>query len=285
MKKIRGIKMSQDIHPFNDKATAILKYEPIELNGLVYYPLKVADYEKWQAIKPVLTLRQGTLPAVYACMTFLQCAWALQYDALKQGNTKSNLWDILACLMFLSLRLSDGDMIQPIGNSEDPRTVSAMRIVKNGEQFDIGPMEFAQVRKLIADQNGAELPDEADNPDLIEAAEDIMSQCDIHVKADLGDMLTSVSSVRNIRRADVMEWPIKEFDDELRAINRRFGFFLASIAQAQGAKFPKGNPYPTWIFEKSKDEFAGLISMEKLSSDHHASFIQSDSPPPKNITI
>lgn len=274
--------MSQIAHPFNDKATAILKYEPIELNGLVYYPLKVVDYEKWQALKPVLTLRQGTLPAVYACMTYLQCVWALQYDALKQGNNQSNLWDMLACLMFLSLRLSDRDMIQPIGNPEDPRMVTAIRIVKDGEEYDIGAFEFARVRRLIAEQNGAELPDEADNPDLIEAAEDMARSSNTKLKAELGDMLTSVSSVRNIRRADILDWSVKEFDDEVRAINRRFGFFLASIAESQGAKFPKGNPHPTWIFDKDKDEFAGLISLEKLSSDHKTSFLQGDSAPIPN---
>lgn len=275
--------MSQEIHPFSDKCAAILKYEPIELNGLVYYPLKVTDYEKWQAIKPVLTLRQGTLPAVYACMTYLQCVWALQYDALKQGNNQSNLWDMLACLMFLSLRLSDRDMIQPIGNPDDPRMVTAIRIVKDDEEYDIGALEFAQVRKLIAEQNGAELPDEADNPDLIEAAEDMARSSNTKLKAELGDMLTSVSSVRNIRRADILDWSVKEFDDEVRAINRRFGFFLASIAESQGAKFPKGNPHPTWIFDKDKDEFAGLISLEKLSSDHKTTFLQGDSAPIPNI--
>lgn len=274
--------MSQEIHPFTDKCAAILKYEPIELNGLVYYPLKVTDYEKWQAIKPVLTLRQGTLPAVYACMTYLQCVWALQYDALKQGNNQSNLWDMLACLMFLSLRLSDRDMIQPIGNPDDPRMVTAIRIVKDDEEYDIGALEFAQVRKLIAEQNGAELPDEADNPDLIEAAEDMARSSNTKLKAELGDMLTSVSSVRNIRRADILDWSVKEFDDEVRAINRRFGFFLASIAESQGAKFPKGNPHPTWIFDKDKDEFAGLISLEELSADHKTTFLQGDSAPIPN---
>lgn len=274
--------MSQEIHPFSDKCAAILKYEPIELNGLVYYPLKVVDYEKWQAIKPVLTLRQGTLPAVYACMTYLQCVWALQYDALKQGNNQSNLWDMLACLMFLSLRLSDRDMIQPIGNPDDPRMVTAIRIVKDDEEYDIGALEFAQVRKLIAEQNGAELPDEADNPDLIEAAEDMARSSNTKLKAELGDMLTSVSSARNIRRAEILDWSVKEFDDEVRAINRRFGFFLASIAESQGAKFPKGNPHPTWIFDKDKDEFAGLISLEKLSSDHKTTFLQGDSAPIPN---
>ena len=270
--------MSQFVHPFIDKATAILKYEPIELNGLVYYPLKVMDYEKWQACKPVLTMRQGTLPAVYACMTFLECVWALQFDAMQKGNDQVKVWDLLACLMFLSLRLSDGDMIQPIGNPDDPRKITAIRIVKNGDSHDIGVFDFATVRKLIADQNGAELPDEADNPDIIEAAQDMM-RSDIRIKADLGDMLTSVASARNMRRADLVDWSVKEFDDEVRAISRRFGFFLSSIAESQGAKFPKGNPHPTWVFDKDKDEFAGLISLDKLSADHRASFAQSEAAP------
>lgn len=264
--------MSNAIHPFENKSQAILRYEPIELNGLVYYPIKVADYEKWQATKPVLCLRQGTLPAAYACMTFLQCVWALHVDAMMHGNSGGDIWGRLACLLFLSLRLSDEDKIQPIGNPEDPRTITAIRITKDGEPHDIGAFEFPTVRKLIADQNGAELPDEADNPDLIEAAQDIANAQSMNVKADFGDMLSSVASARNVRRAELMEWTVKEFDDEVRAINRRFGFFLASIAESQGAKFSKGNPHPTWLFEKEKDEFAGLISMEKLSADHHTSF-------------
>lgn len=274
--------MSQTIHPFENKAAAILRYEPIEMNGLVYYPIRVVDYEKWQAVKPVLTMRQGTLPAVYACMTFLQCVWALQYDANAHGDMAVRTWDLLACLMFLSLRLSDRDMIQPLGNKNDPRTITAIRITKDNETYDIGAMEFARVRMLIAEQNGAELPDEADNPDLIEAAEDMArAKSNVPIKADLGDMLTSVSSERNIRRSELMEWSVKEFDDELRAINRRFGFILASIAESQGAKFPNGNPHPTWIFDKGKDEFAGLISLDKLTSDHHASFTQSSNSAPE----
>ena len=273
--------MSEAIHPFSDKYTAILKYEPIEMNGLVYYPIKVADYEKWQACKPVLELRQGTLPAVYACMTYLQCVWALYFDAMGQDIDQGKLWLRLAQLMFLSLRLSDEDMIQPIGDPSDPRTITALRITKNGEQHDIGAFEFAQVRKLIADQNGAELPDEADNPDLIEAAQDIAAaNNNVNVKADFGDMLSSVASARNVRRSELLEWSIKEFDDELKAINRRFKFFLYSIAETQGAKFDNGNPYPTWIFEREKNEFAGLISMEKLSADHHTSFVQEDNSAP-----
>lgn len=273
--------MSNAIHPFSDKYTAILKYEPIELNGLVYYPIKVADYEKWQACKPVLELRQGTLPAVYACMTYLQCVWALYYDAMGQEIPQGKLWIRLAQLMFLSLRLSDEDMIQPIGDPSDPRTITALRITKNGEQHDIGAFDFAQVRKLIADQNGAELPDEADNPDLIEAAQDIAAaNSNVNVKADFSDMLSSVASARNVRRHELLEWPIKEFDDELKAINRRFKFFLYSIAETQGAKFDNGNPYPTWIFEREKKEFAGLISMEKLSADHHTSFVREDDSAP-----
>ena len=95
-------------------------------------------------------------------------------------------------------------------------------------------------------------------------------------------MLTSVACELKVRRAELLEWPIKEFDDEVRAINRKFGYFLASIAETQGAKFPKGNPHPTWMFDKAKDEFAGLISMDALSAAHHTSFTQEEQTPINN---
>lgn len=271
--------MSEAIHPFSDKRMAILRYEPIEMDGLVLYPIKVADYSKWQAVKPVLTMRQGTLPAVYACMPYLQCVWALQYDARERGDTSIGTWDYLAALMFLSLRLSDMDIIQPIGNPNDPRAITAMRIIKDGEEHDISTWDFLRYRQLIAELNGAELPDEADNPDLVEAAEDISNANSIHLKYDFADMLTSVSSEMKLRRADILDWTIREFDDVLRSIKRRYGHILASIAESQGAKFSHGNPYPTWIFDRAKDEFAGLIPLDRFQSEHNADIaISQDAP-------
>lgn len=273
--------MSHNTHPFSDRETAILRYEPIELNGLVYHPLRMADYNEWQALKPVLCLRQGTLPAVYACMTYLQCVWALDYSA----NTSKDLgfggiWSALARILFLSLRLSDSDKIQAIGvNPNDKKAISCIRIVKGETSHDISPMEFIGVRKLIADQNGAELPDEADNPDLVEAATDISNANSQQLNYSIPDMMTSVSSALGIRRKELFDWPIKEFEDEVRALRRRYGYFLASIAESQGAKFEKGNPYPTWLFDKAKDEFAGLISMSKIQADHRATINQSDVAP------
>lgn len=271
--------MSEAKCPFSDKTTAILKYEPIEMDGLVLYPIKVADYSKWQAVKPVLTLRQGTLPAVYACMPYLQCVWALQFDAYERGDKSHGTWDYLAALMFMSLRLSDTDIIQPIGNPSDPRTITAMRIIQDGEKHDISVWDFPRFRQLIAEQNGAELPDEADNPDLVEAAEDISNANSIPLKYDFADMLTSVASEMKIRRADILDWTIREFDDVLRSIKRRYGFILSSIAESQGAKFSHGNPYPTWIFDRGKDEFAGLISLEHFQNAHNADItITQDAP-------
>lgn len=271
--------MSENIRPFTDKRAAILNYEPIELNGLVCYPIKVADYGKWQVVKPVLILRQGTLPAAYACMNFLQCIWAMQYDAYCNGDTSNGPWDLLAGLMFLSLRLSDTDIIRPIGNPDDPRIVTAMRIIKGGETHDISVMDFPQFRRIIAEQNGAELPDEADNPDLVEAAEDMADSSNVGLKYDFSDMLTSVATALNLRRCDLMDWTVKEFDDVTRAIRRRYGHFLSFIAESQGAKFSHGNPYPTWLFDREKDEFAGLISLEKLQNDHNANIAVSEDAP------
>lgn len=272
-----GVKMSQRTHPLSNKEAALLNYEPIEMDGLVYYPITVADYSKWQAVKPVLCLRQGTLPAVYACMTYLQCIWALDFNA-KVGAEASGggPWSALVCILVLSLRLSDNDEIQAIGFDKTPNEISHIRIIKDGQQHDITPMGFNRVRELIAEQNGAELPDEADNPDIIEAANDIKNANAVSLNYSVADMLTSVASARGLRRKDLYDWPIKELEDEMRALRRRYGYFLASIAESQGAKFHGGNPYPTWMFDKAKDEFAGLISMEQLQSDHRASISTSE---------
>lgn len=272
--------MSEAIHPFKNKKEAILRYEPIELNGLVYYPITVADLDKWQALKPVLCLRQGTLPAAFACMTYLQCVWALDYSAKSNiGEGQDGIWNALLSILFLSLRLSDGDEIQAIGDPASPQTLTNIRIIKDGQETDITPMEFMQVRKLIAEQNGAELPDEADNPDLIEAANDMQLADPISFEYSDADYMTSVASAKGLRRKDLFSWPIKEFEDEARAIRRRYGYFLASIAESQGAKFKSGNPYPTWMFDKRKDEFAGLISLTDLQAEHHAQITESDTAP------
>ena len=272
--------MSEAVHPFSHKKEALLKYEPIELNGLVYYPITGADLDKWQALKPVLCLRQGTLPAVYACMTYLQCVWALDYSAKTNiGEGQNGIWNALLSVLFLSLRLSEGDEIQAIGDPASPQTLTSIRIIKDGQTHEITPMEFMQVRKLIAEQNGAELPNEADNPDLIEAANDVQNASDVSLDYSVADYMTSVASAKGLRRKDLFSWPIKEFEDEARALRRRYGYFLASIAESQGATFKGGNPYPTWMFDKRKDEFAGLISMSDLQAEHHARINESDTAP------
>lgn len=273
--------MSKAIHPFNDRKTAICKYEPIELNGLVYHPITMEHYTQWQALKPVLCIRQGTLPAVYACMTYLQCVWALNCEAEMPGKMVGfrGIWNSLAYILFLSLRLSDEDMIQPLGNQDSPNILTSIRIVKDGKAFEISAFDFQIARKLIADQNGAVLPDEADNPELVEAADDIRSKDNTPLHYDMGDMLTSVACAKGIRRNKLFAWPIREFEDELRALKRKYGYFLAAIAECNNARFSNGNPYPSWLFDREKDEYAGLVSMEQLQAAHHASITQQDQRP------
>ena len=275
--------MSETIHPFKDKRMALLKYEPIELMGLVYYPITVADLDKWQAVKPVLCLRQGTLPAAYACMTYLQCVWALSRSATADDDGHVELWNALLSILFLSLRLSDSDEIQAIGQSASPQTLTSIRIIKDGQEHEITPLEFLQVRKLIAEQNGAELPDEADNPELVEAAIDMQNSEEVKLEYREADYVTSIASAKGLRRKDLFDWPIKELEDEAKALRRRYGYFLASIAESQGAKFTGGNPYPSWMFDRTKDEYAGLISMDALQQEHHAQIRESDTAPAQNI--
>ena len=54
------------VHPFSDKRKALQKNEAVELEGMIYYPLLVEDYEIWQALAASghspCTIRRASIP-------------------------------------------------------------------------------------------------------------------------------------------------------------------------------------------------------------------------------
>lgn len=277
------------VHPFSDKRKALQKNEAVELEGMIYYPLLVEDYEIWQACKPVLLLRQGTLPVQYAVLPYLECVWAMSYDAaisrMMQGpEAGGGEWPALMKILFLSLRLSDKDEIVPLGKVSNQRALTAIQIKQGDRTYQITSAQFQQVRELIAELNGETLPDEADNPDLIQAQEDMNAANAVPLNTELNDLLASVASERRIRKSELFEWTIKEFEEEVRSISRRYGYLVAAIVEANGGKYKEGNPTPSWCFDREKSDTAGLISMDALQKAHNAA-ISTDQNAPNTPSI
>ena len=120
------------------------------------------------------------------------------------------------------------------------------------------PSKVGLLRELIALMNGVELPDEADNPELIQAEQDIrqMNQAfDLDINVD--DMKATVAMNQGMRMRDLDNWSILEFNLIKQAIDRDKHFMVYGIGEASGmVKYKNGNPVPSLFFNKKQESLA-----------------------------
>lgn len=221
--------------------------EPTEVNGIPLYPIRMERYMEWLDCKRALTVRQKTLPAAYAILPYLSALYAMDFDT--KGATG---------FMAQTVRLLAMATQQPVEtfeircDSADMRKLTAIVCQSPALTFRIEPSQFAKFRIALAQQNGADLPDEAQNPELVEAENDIAEQNNVPLKADVNDLLASVAYQCHVRLRDIAEWSIREFEAMRRAIDRDKRFALCAQAEAAGAKYKSGNPCPSWCFDRER---------------------------------
>ena len=124
------------------------------------------------------------------------------------------------------------------------------------------------VRRIIAAQNGYDIPDENWNPDLVRAAQQNAERKSTGgITFDLEALVYSVAFNCHARPADIWGWPIREFIQMQDAIDRTLNFQIYTLAEAVGmVKFTKGNPYPTWKFDRKSDMPTGFKSIAELDA-------------------
>lgn len=249
-----------NVHPFSDRRRGIQREEPIELYGLCFHPILVEDYETFSACKSALLLRQGTLPAVYAAMNYLACLWAYDYDA-HANNQQSGFFARMMGVLRLSLRFSDSDGIAPLLDKNDQRKLIGIRVRKGEVVSDISTKEFREVRQLIAEQNGETLPDESENPELLEALRDRAELNGEKLQVSFDDLLASVAFQSNTTVRELWGWTIKAFEQRRRAIDRHINHLICGIGEMSGnVSWKNGNPYPSWCFDKKVDTRTQFVS-------------------------
>ena len=145
---------------------ALWNEEPEEVNGIYVYPIHMRDYAEWCNCQRVLTIRQSTLPAAYAVMPYLSALHAM--DADMQIGLMYQVVKVLA----LATRQNPTDFYA-MCKEEDPRILNAIVCRASDTIFRIDASQFPKFREVIARQNGLELPDEAENPELVEAEHDL----------------------------------------------------------------------------------------------------------------
>lgn len=250
---------------------AILRGSPIEWNGLTLYPIKVSKFMEFNDAKEGIVLSQQTLPAKYAGMRYLEALFALDAECIERGEARPGLFARALKFLALALRLPDqtneqGQAILPFRiyvDPEDRKKLTSVEIRQGQTMIKMTPKDFAQIRPLLAEMNGLNLPNEAHNAELEAAERDIAAANSFELEFNFEDLVYSVSFQSHIPVEDIWELPMRSFSKMQEAIDRGIGYQLAYLSMAGGAKYPKGNPWPSWKFNKKRGLSAALIPMSQ----------------------
>ena len=129
------------------------------------------------------------------------------------------------------------------------------------------PLDFStRFRQIIAEQNGLELPDEAENIALVQDNEKLkeLNNKGKSLNVNLDDLIASVAYQSKVSEKEIMTWTVREFENRKKAIDRDKRFMLCGQAEMSGmVSFKSGNPAPSWQFDVL-DNSLGTMESSKL---------------------
>lgn len=262
--------MSQSLQ---DRKTLIRSGQPIEALELTFYPITMAQYDEYLLCREALSFRLASLPVEYAFMDYLSALWAAEVDAVKARSVRVGLFECALRLMYMSLRI-DYDITEALRNIKLKQTngrldIEYLSITQNGNTVRITPHVFSmQIRPLLAEMNGIELPDESHNIDLVESSEQLkrLKSSGIPLKVRTDDLIASVAYLTHTPIREIYGWTVRDFELLRRAIDRDKHYMLYAQAEMSGmVKFNKGNPFPSWCYDVSDDSY-GTMALSELQS-------------------
>jgi len=267
--------------PLNIKQS-IGKYEPIEAEGLTLYPIKVENYYEFLTAKPSIDFMQQSLPIELISIPLLDAYFRIDMG-LVDGMEPNGMFSCALLFLSLALRLMPhGSMEEQIGrfnivpdNVADPKALKQIKFVLNGEEIHtITPIQFGNLRPILAAQNGIELISEAANPELIQAERDLADNNAPKVDADLDSLITAAAIISNVEEKEIYDWAILKLHKRLDTARRIIDYIVCGIGESQGTKWVGGNPAPHPWFEKANNKKAGVIALESFANGQGLSAVQ-----------
>ncbi len=255
-----------------EQQESVRKGKPILWNGLTLFPILVSDYFRFLDAKMGLLVSQRTLPVQYACVRFLEALYAMDYDARQDGKPEPGLFLRLLIFLKLALRLpvkktEDGQEYVELylaTNQQNPRNLIAIKVRQGDVEAEITPKNFGNLREILAAQNGIVLPDETDNPDLVQAELDLLAHNAPNLNPDFEALLYSMAVRLHLNPEELYDWTIRRFQLTENALDRTTGYFVSALVEASGGKYQDGNPYPSWKYDRNKESHA-LISFSDFT--------------------
>lgn len=244
------------------KLSIVWKDEEKDVAGFRLRPITMEHYEEWQACKGALLVRQTTLPVKYTFMPYLAALRAVDHD----NETNFIAYTIKAVSLATGLPYEKFELYV---DKDDRSKLDCILFHDGDTAMRIDPANFHGLRKAILEQNGESLPDEGDNPELLEAEADIAaaSGCAKRIDYDMNTLVASVAYQCGLRKHELMDWSIREFLETKSAIDRDKNHLICCIAEKIPMfKWTKGNPCPSWCLDTVKEGSSALESMQSFIS-------------------
>lgn len=259
--------------PLNIKRS-IGRYDPIEVEGLTLYPIKVSNYYEFLAARPSLDFMQQTLPIELMSIPLLDAYFRIDMG-LADGVGTTGLFSQALLMLSMALRLMpNGSIDEQVrrfqvipDDATNPKRLKYLRFVLNGEEIHtITPIQFGNLRPIIAAQNGVELYSETANPELIQAERDLAEKNAPNLEMDVEALISSAAFITRTEEKDIYDWPILKLHNRLESAKRILDYMICGIGESQGTKWKGGNPVPHPWFERQAKDKAGVIPLESFSN-------------------
>lgn len=248
-------------------------YEPIETEGFVLYPFRVKDYYEYRIAMAALGFMAQTLPLKLMSTPILSAFYKMDYEKIANSEQPTMLFGSAIIGLALALRLNQsGDSteeiqrkIAPFCDSEDPSILKCLKFTLNGEEKKtITPVQYASMRRIIAAQNGVKIHDELDNPDLVKAEEDIVSEKAPKLLFELSNLVSAAAAMTGKDESEIYEWPILKLKRRLSTFKRIFDYMVCGIGASQGTTWKGGNPCPNPWLDRANEWTGATMPIENF---------------------
>lgn len=249
----------------------IRRYEPVETDGLTFYPILVEEYDEYLLARSAIEFMQQALPLSMVNMPILQAYFLLDSQSIKDEKIPTGLMARSVLFLALSLRIGKGLPVEKrIGLfrprvSENGKLKSIMFSPDGEEICEITPSMFQRLRPILAAQNGLTIPEEDANPALVEAEEELAKKKAPNLDMNPESLISSVAALSGVDENEIYDWPIAKLQSRQRALHRAIDYIICGVGEAQGTKWKKGNPCPHPFFDRKKEGSAAKVALTEFA--------------------
>ena len=131
-----------------EKRNKIRRGEPLEWNGLLFYPVTMSHYEEFLDVKNAWLARQSSFPVRYMAMPFLSAVWAMDVDFAKSDGKLIGLFERIIRFLYLSLRLEykRENLIEHVYlHNDDIRELDHIEVTQGGNTVQLRPQTLRRI--------------------------------------------------------------------------------------------------------------------------------------------